>query len=622
MADKLVTAAPEKVKVFVRLRPYSSKEKEQGLDDTHIELFDTETKVINVRKDYDKKTFKFDELLPMEIAQVDIFKLVGQPVIDSFLQGFNGTIFAYGQTGTGKTHTMIGDHADFEQKGTIPRACEHIFEHISSYEKSSYTVSIGFLQLYMEMLQDLLVPDNETPIRIREDPSDGISLTGLTWIPVKNVKECMDLLVLGDENRSTAFTQMNSTSSRSHAVYMVKIEKRARYTEVELEELEKSGKHADRTMARAVLNLVDLAGSERVKKTGATGSRFDEAKNINLALLALGNCIQALSDKKRFKHVPFRDSKLTRLLEDSLGGNCKTSMVVTIGPSVKNTSETLNTLAFGLRAMKIENTPEVNKQVDWRARCMQLQAEIDRLNDEKSNWILSASNEEMDQLKSRILELEIENDDLKQKVAEMEDSFTVTRTRRSSEYQMSHSTRVKEKENYFKEQMGELSDKIEERDEALSLLRGEFDECNLNRKALKKELKELKQQLEATEKDSSSRVAELTTQLNEVRETVESKESELSNIKAYFDDYKVDSITEMDELREEIEHKEQEVKILMKKFEKEKSESAKELKQLREAVGNTDQETDALISEVKEYRKSLTGKSVLNPGSTSDTYES
>jgi hypothetical protein len=126
-------------------------------------------------------------------------------------------------------------------------------------------------------------------------------------------------------------------------------------------ELERTGGHIDRTMAKSILHLVDLAGSERVKKTGATGSRFDEAKNINLALLALGNCIQALSEKKPGKHVPFRDSKLTRLLEDSLGGNCKTSMVITIGPSITNAGETLSTLAFGYRAMKIENKPEMNR---------------------------------------------------------------------------------------------------------------------------------------------------------------------------------------------------------------------------------------------------------------------
>jgi kinesin family protein 5 len=195
----------------------------------------------------------------------------------------------------------------------------------------------------------------------------------------------MELLNLGDKNRSTAFTNMNAHSSRSHAVYMVKIERRRKYTEKDID----SG-NIDKSMVQSILNLVDLAGSERIKKTQATGSRLSEAKNINLALLALGNCIQALSDKNRFKHVPFRDSKLTRLLEDSLGGNCKTSLVITIGPSAEHTGETLSTLMFGLRAMKIENYAEINKKVDWKARCAQLQAEIDRLNDEKSNWILGS----------------------------------------------------------------------------------------------------------------------------------------------------------------------------------------------------------------------------------------
>lgn len=140
---------------------------------------------------------------------------------------------------------------------------------------------------------------------------------------------------------------MNAHSSRSHAVYMVRVEKRTRYTTQQLEEIERSGKVADQSLTKSTLFLVDLAGSERVKKSKAVGSRLEEAKNINLALLALGNCIQALSERKKAKYIPFRDSKLTRLLEDSLGGNCKTSLVVTIGPAAHNGGETISTLNFG-----------------------------------------------------------------------------------------------------------------------------------------------------------------------------------------------------------------------------------------------------------------------------------
>jgi hypothetical protein len=144
-------------------------------------------------------------------------------------------------------------------------------------------------------------------------------------------------------------------------------------------------------LTKSTLYLVDLAGSERVKKSKAVGSRLDEAKNINLALLALGNCIQALSERKKAKFVPFRDSKLTRLLEDSLGGNCKTSLVVTISPSMYNTGETISALQFGSRAMKIENRPEINKQVDYRALCAQLQAELDRINDDRGHQYIDNS---------------------------------------------------------------------------------------------------------------------------------------------------------------------------------------------------------------------------------------
>ena len=224
----------------------------------------------------------------------------------------------------------------------------------------------------MEMLQDLLYPDSNTPIRIREDPDQGVYLSGINWVDCNNVSQCMKLLAQGDRNRNTSFTKMNATSSRSHAVYMVKMEKRRRYTPEALEELSRQGSIPDSGLTKSTLYLTDLAGSERVKKSKAVGNRLDEAKNINLALLALGNCIHALSERKKSKYIPFRDSKLTRLLEDSLGGNCKTSLVVTIGPAAYHTSETISTLQFGSRAMKIENRPEINKQIDYRALCAQL----------------------------------------------------------------------------------------------------------------------------------------------------------------------------------------------------------------------------------------------------------
>ena len=348
-------------------------------------MFDIGKRVITVKKDFDRKTYVFDSLFNQQSRQSDVFERVASPVVTSIIQGYNGTIFAYGQTGTGKTHTMIGDTSDQANWGIIPRCCQALYDHISSDPESSYTIQIGFLQLYMEMLQDLLYPDSNRPIRIREDPDEGVYLSGINWVGCSNVSQCMKLLAQGDRNRNTSFTKMNATSSRSHAVYMIKMEKRRKYTPEALEELSRQGSIPDSGLTKSTLYLTDLAGSERVKKSKAVGNRLDEAKNINLALLALGNCIHALSERKKTKYIPFRDSKLTRLLEDSLGGNCKTSLVITIGPAAYHTGETISTLQFGSRAMKIENRPEINKQIDYRALCAQLQAELDRVNDDKGH---------------------------------------------------------------------------------------------------------------------------------------------------------------------------------------------------------------------------------------------
>lgn len=321
------------------------------------------------------------------------------------LEGYNGTILTYGQTGTGKTYTMIGE--DEERRGIIPRALEEIFTHIEQDINYCYDVQIGFVQIYMEMLQDLLnVEEESSYVRIRENPGQGVFLSNLSWWPVSNVIRCMELLYLGDSNRNTAFTNMNAHSSRSHAIYMVKLQKRRRYSQEEIETIEKEGKSFDNGLITSTLYLVDLAGSERSKKTKATGIRFDESKTINLALLALGNVIHALADKNS-KYVPYRDSKLTRILEASLGGNCKTSLIVTVGPCLNHVSETISSLQFGSRAMKVVTRPKINVEIDYKALCAQLQSELDKANDG-----YSIANIERQKLIERVKSLEIELDQI------------------------------------------------------------------------------------------------------------------------------------------------------------------------------------------------------------------
>ena len=207
----------------------------------------------------------------------------------------------------------------------------------------------------------------------------------MQWITVKNRNECKQVFLAGEKNRITASTMMNITSSRSHAILIVKLEKKL-YNEEILEniDLSKLPSSDDVIINRSQLYLVDLAGSERVKKTKSNNQRLEEAKKINYSLLVLGKCIQALSEKKN-SYICYRESKLTRLLQESLGGNAKTSLIVTISPSSYNTEETVSSLSFGQRAMKVQNKPILNKFIDYEKLCKKLQEDLDKLNDDYLN---------------------------------------------------------------------------------------------------------------------------------------------------------------------------------------------------------------------------------------------
>ena len=384
----------ERVVVHVRLRPFNRSESEKG-SKSSISNFDPETNLISIHKDKSegiKSKFYFDSLFPDDVTQEQVYEIAGKRVVNSVLKGFNGTIFAYGQTGTGKTFTMLGDYLskDLEglNMGIIPRSLKQIFEECNQQSSEfNYEISVSFIQIYMEMIQDLLEPAN-TEIRIREDLVNGVYVSGVLWVPVKNLQQSMKVFSLGEKNRATSFTKLNAHSSRSHAVFIVKLEKRKKLTE---KQMEKWRGETFEYMTSSTLFLVDLAGSERVKKSKATDVRLDEAKMINFSLSALGNCIHALTEKNT-THVPFRDSKLTRLLQDSLGGNSKTSMIVTIGPSYTSRSETIMSLKFGSRAMKVENKPTVNKKIDYKMLAMQLQEEIDAKTDQIASLEIQIQN--------------------------------------------------------------------------------------------------------------------------------------------------------------------------------------------------------------------------------------
>ena len=236
---------------------------------------------------------------------------------------------------------------------------------------------MAFVQLYLESIQDLLDIESKD-IRIREDPEKGVFLEGIQWFKCNSPEECSQVFHKGELNRNTECTKMNAHSSRSHAILIMKIEKSIKITNPKNI---KNIKNNDRLLTCSYLHLVDLAGSERVRKTGATDMRLEEAKKINLSLLCLGNVIASLTNPNT-SHISYRDSKLTRILKESLGGNAKTSLIVTVSPSTYNTEETMSSLYFALRAMKVQNKPIINKTVDYQALCVKLQDDLDKLNDD------------------------------------------------------------------------------------------------------------------------------------------------------------------------------------------------------------------------------------------------
>lgn len=265
------------------------------------------------------------------------------------LVSYLGTIFAYGQTGCGKTHTMMGDPSSVDHKGIIPRAFSHIFGFIDGdKENKKFLVRCSYLEIYNESILDLLSVDRTTKLDVKEDPDKGIYVKNLTTVIVKDSAEAERSMLEGSKNRKTASTKMNAESSRSHSIFTL-------YVEMS----EDDGADGQRFKA-GKLHLVDLAGSERQSKTQAEGQQLKEAQKINLSLSALGNVISSLVDGKS-KHIPYRDSKLTRLLQDSLGGNTKTVMVAAISPATDNYDETLSTLRYAARAKNIKNKPTINE---------------------------------------------------------------------------------------------------------------------------------------------------------------------------------------------------------------------------------------------------------------------
>jgi kinesin family protein 6/9 len=365
----------ETVQVVVRTRPTSNYATKQLAIDTNnnsisVHIDQSIKTVNNKQEDWN---FNLSRVLH-NASQDQVYETVARDIVDSVLEGYNGTILAYGQTGAGKTFTMTGGTGNYNHRGIIPRAIGHIFQSILARPQTETTVKVSYLEIYNEQFYDLFRHSNArggaVELAVRDQPGHGgqVDVKGLNKLEASSEEQALTHLFEGEQSRAVAEHAMNINSTRSHCVFTIYLESRSK--------IESSEK-----VVYSKLNLVDLAGSERVGKTGSTGQTLKEAKYINQSLSYLEQVVLALASRSR-DHVPYRQSKLTNVLRDSLGGNCKTRMVANIWAEPEQLDETISTLKFSTRMMKLANDATVNIKLDPQLLLKKYEREIKELKQE------------------------------------------------------------------------------------------------------------------------------------------------------------------------------------------------------------------------------------------------
>lgn len=513
----------ENIKVVVRCRPMNETENSANYRNI-VEVMPVEGSVMlrnPAASEYDPpKTFTFDTVFGQDSTQLDVYNLAARPIVQNVLEGYNGTIFAYGQTGTGKTFTMEGNRSVAEQKGIIPNSFAHIFGHIAKSEGNKrFLVRATYLEIYNEEVRDLLGKDQKSSLEVKERPDVGVYVKNLTGIVVNNADDLDHIMTLGGKNRVVGATNMNVHSSRSHAIFSITVE--SCEEGVDKKEHIRAGK----------LHLVDLAGSERQSKTGSSGQRFVEATKINLSLSTLGNVISALVDGKS-THIPYRNSKLTRLLQDSLGGNSKTLMCANIGPAEYNYDESLSTLRYANRAKNIKNKARINEDPK-DTMLKKFRDEIEELKKQLAEGIDSGSESATESGEDVS---EKGDEETKHKVHKKK-TYTEEEVQKMQEQIETDRKALAERKDILEEERQKISSELQKREQDLAGIKFDHDTLLQKLQGLEKKiiiggenLLEKAQEQEKLLEESSKELEERKMKEIELKKALQEKESERLNI--------------------------------------------------------------------------------------------